>query len=101
MGEPEAVVADLGEVEAVGTIRLHLRFFASIADELQARTRVVDVAARATPRDVFRLLVREHPALDRLTDHVSFARNEEFVPGDETLADGDELVFIPPVSGGA
>ncbi len=101
MGEPEAIVAEAGEVDVAGTIRLHLRFFASVADELQARTRVVDVADGATPRDVFRLLVREHPALDRLTDHVSFARNEEFVPGDETLADGDELVFIPPVSGGA
>ncbi len=101
MGKPEAIVAEAGEASVARTIRVHLRLFASVADELQARTRVVDVAESATPRDVFRLLVRKHPALDRLTDHVSFARNEEFVSGDETLADGDELAFIPPVSGGA
>lgn len=31
---------------------------------------------------------------------IAYARNEVYVSADTMLADGDELVFVPPVGGG-
>ena len=52
-----------------------------------------------TVADLKRRLVMEHPALGEL---VSFAvaRNEVYALDDEVVRAGDELVIIPPVSGG-
>lgn len=43
------------------------------------------------------------PRLARLAPHLAamrFALNEEFVPADSVLKDGDVVAVIPPVSGG-
>ena len=40
------------------------------------------------------------PALAPLAGSVSVAVNHRFVPRDTVLAAGDELAFLPPVSGG-
>ncbi len=45
-------------------------------------------------------LVRELPALAPLAASVSVAVNHRFVPRDTALAAGDEIAFLPPVSGG-
>ena len=45
-------------------------------------------------------LVSEHSALAPLAGSVSVAVNRRFVPKDTVLAAGDELAFLPPVSGG-
>jgi sulfur-carrier protein len=41
-----------------------------------------------------------HPAYEARRGHVRIARNEAFADGDELLADGDVVAFIPPVAGG-
>lgn len=53
-----------------------------------------------TAAAVWERLVRERPALDAYTKSVSVARNRQFVPREVELAPGDELAFLPPVSGG-
>ncbi|MEA5509518.1 MoaD/ThiS family protein [Crocosphaera sp. UHCC 0190] len=45
-------------------------------------------------------LLREHPPLAKWRDLTRFGVNLQFVEGDTFLKDGDELVLIPPVSGG-
>ncbi len=45
-------------------------------------------------------LVAEHPQLDRWRDITRFGVNLEFAEPDTVLHDGDEVVLIPPVSGG-
>ena len=42
----------------------------------------------------------ETPALAPLSGSVSVAVNHRFVPRGTVLAAGDELAFLPPVSGG-
>jgi len=46
-------------------------------------------------------LSEEHAELARWGDHVRFAVNDVFVDRGMRLQDGDELAWIPPVSGGA
>ncbi len=53
-----------------------------------------------TAADVWKNLESESPALAPLAGSVSVAVNHRFVPRDTVLAAGDELAFLPPVSGG-
>jgi molybdopterin synthase sulfur carrier subunit len=45
-------------------------------------------------------LLTEHPELERWRSLTRFGVNLEFVAPETTLRDGDEVVLIPPVSGG-
>ena len=49
---------------------------------------------------VWSRLAGRHPALTALGPSVSVAVNHRFVPRNTPLAPGDELAFLPPVSGG-
>ncbi|KKJ00198.1 MoaD/ThiS family protein [Prochlorothrix hollandica] len=45
-------------------------------------------------------VVADHPHLERWRGVTRFGVNLQFVGGDVALVDGDEVVLIPPVSGG-
>lgn len=45
-------------------------------------------------------LIAEHPELAQWRDITRFGINLQFVEPDTQLKDGDEVVLIPPVSGG-
>ena len=53
-----------------------------------------------TAAAVWESLVGEHSALAALAPSISVAVNHRFVPKDTALAAGDEVAFLPPVSGG-
>ena len=80
-------------------MRVHLRYFASIRESLGRTTEEIDVPAGSTVAHVWERLVGERPALAQ--QRYRPAVNQEYTTTDHALADGDELVFIPPVSGGA
>ena len=66
----------------------------------QAGTGMEKIKASGTVRDVYGVLRSLHPDLESNLDLIQVARNEEFAGWDEPIEDGDELAFIPPVSGG-
>jgi len=45
-------------------------------------------------------LIGEHPELNQWRNLTRFGVNLQFVEPDAILQDGDEVVLIPPVSGG-
>jgi len=49
---------------------------------------------------VLERLIAEHPTLTQWRDLTRFGINLDFVEPDTLLQDGDEVVLIPPVSGG-
>lgn len=51
--------------------------------------------------DARRAIVARRPGMAARIDRVRLAVNEEFVPGDPPLHDGDRLAVIPPVTGGS
>jgi MoaE-MoaD fusion protein len=55
-----------------------------------------DYDARALWND----LAREHPDLAAYSSSVSCAINEEYAKFTTPLKEGDEVAFLPPVSGG-
>ena len=70
-----------------------VRLFAGLRERAGWATRAVDAA---TVADVWPAL-----ALGDEPPGLLYAVNKEYAPRDQTLADGDEVALIPPVSGGA
>ena len=53
-----------------------------------------------TVQGLWDTLRREHPGLAGVELRLLYAVNSEYVRLEQPLADGDEVAFIPPVSGG-
>lgn len=62
---------------------------------------MLELPAASTLADVYEALRQAHPSLPADRNAVRAALNQEFTDWDTKVSDGDEVVFIPPVSGGA
>ena len=82
-------------------IAVRTRLFARLRELAGTDSENVEVRAGATVADVYNALRKSHPALDVSSESVRAAVNQEFADWDVVVADGDEVAFIPPVSGGA
>jgi len=78
-------------------MRVRLRFFAALREQMGASAER-RVRAGTTVGELWRALVAERPELAALP--VRVAVNEAYVDPSHPLADGDEVAFLPPVSGG-
>jgi molybdopterin converting factor subunit 1 len=76
------------------------RLFARLREQAGTDLEVVDLAG-ATVEDVYRVLRERHPGLEADLGLIRPARNEAFAEWSDAVADGDEVAFIPPVSGGS
>jgi molybdopterin synthase sulfur carrier subunit len=77
-----------------------VRLFASLREALGRGELQLELPEAATPEDAWRALVGVRPALAERRASLAVAVNREYAPFDRRLAAGDEVVFIPPVSGG-
>ena len=59
-----------------------------------------EVPAGTTVGQVLEQLISEHPSLAGAEAAVSFSVNRVYASADTVLNAGDEVAFIPPVSGG-
>ena len=59
-----------------------------------------DVPANASVKTVWDQLVTEFPDLGAYAASISAAVNADYARMNARLADGDEVAFLPPVSGG-
>lgn len=81
-------------------MRVRVRFFALYREIVGLRETQAELPPGSTVLDVWREFARAHPQLDPNFGHTHFAVNGEYVAVDTALQEGDEVVFIPPVSGG-
>ena len=79
-------------------MRVRLRYFASIRERLGRKEEEIDVPDGATVATVWERLLLEQPEL--ASQRYRPAVNQEYTSPEQALSEGDELVFIPPVSGG-
>jgi molybdopterin converting factor subunit 1 len=78
--------------------RVHLRYYALFREHAGRQAESLDTAA-ATPAELYAELAARHGFRLGLSQ-VRVAVNSAFGDFDTPLADGDEVVFIPPVAGG-
>jgi len=81
-------------------MRVTVRLFARLRDIAGAAELARDVETGATVRSVWQLLAAEFPELQPYERSISSAINADYARLDTPLADGDEIAFLPPVSGG-
>jgi len=80
-------------------MKLHLLAFGIARDILNGSSIEFELHAGNRISDLKQALQDRHPGFNQLTS-LSFAVNESYVPDTHQLQDGDEVVLIPPVSGG-
>jgi molybdopterin converting factor subunit 1 len=81
-------------------IKTIVLLFAHFADAVGSGRLDVDLEDPATVQDCSDQLVSQYPALGDLLKIGRAAVNGEFAAADQALQDGDEVAFLPPVSGG-
>lgn len=79
---------------------VRLRLFASLREALGHDEVELDLPDGATAEEAWRRLVRGHLDLAARHHTMAVAINRRYAPFETPLNDGDELVFLPPVSGG-
>jgi molybdopterin converting factor subunit 1 len=81
-------------------MRVTIRLFARLRDIAGTAELRRDVVAGATIGTVWRELAGEYPDFEQYGRSISSAVNEDYARMDQVLRDGDEVAFLPPVSGG-
>jgi molybdopterin converting factor subunit 1 len=80
-------------------MQVKLIAFGIARDILQSGEILIEAPGERTVGELKALLMRRYPEFERLRS-LRLAVNSEYVGEDRRLRPGDEVVLIPPVSGG-
>ncbi len=81
-------------------MQIRVLFFGLLKEFADSSEQTVEMPAGSTIENLFAHYVARYPKLEGLADSIALARNQSFAQPGELLADGDEVAFLPPVSGG-
>jgi molybdopterin converting factor subunit 1 len=81
-------------------MRVRVKLFAQLRDLAGGGEIACEVPEPASVQSVWDALVQGHPALAPLGSSVSSAVNAEYAKRHTVVRAGDEVAFLPPVSGG-
>ena len=81
-------------------MKVRVKLFAMLRERAGAGESTHDVPEGCTVDDLWRRLQDEYAGLAGFDLKLLYAVNSEYVQRQHRLCDGDEVAFIPPVSGG-
>ncbi len=81
-------------------MKVRVKFFAILREKVGAAEITRDIEAGGTVGDLWRALQKDYPKIDVPGIRLLYAVNQNYVTPDYALKEADEVVFIPPVSGG-
>lgn len=81
-------------------MRVRVKFFAILRERAGTAEVTKEIAEGSTVADLWRALQRDYPKLDVPGIRMLYAVNQNYVGADHSLRENDEVVFVPPVSGG-
>ena len=82
-------------------MKINVRLFAGLHDLVGKRELSLELEEGATVSALREQLCNEYPVVRPYVVTLVCAVDEEYVPSEHTLREGDEVSLIPPVSGGA
>jgi molybdopterin synthase catalytic subunit len=82
-------------------MRARVLFFGILKDVVGRAAEDAEFPAGADLRAVFECYAARFPPIRQMAASIVVARNQEFAALSTALAEGDEVAFLPPVSGGA
>jgi molybdopterin synthase catalytic subunit len=81
-------------------MQVRILFFGVLKEVAGRGSDTLELPGVATLRDVFTRYEEQLPQLRTLSKSIAMSINREFATLDSKLEDGDEIAFLPPVSGG-
>jgi molybdopterin synthase catalytic subunit/molybdopterin converting factor small subunit len=81
-------------------MRARVLFFGLLRDVVGRSAEDAEFSEGSDLRAVFDTYARRHPRLRELAGSIVVARNQEFADLSTPIGEGDEIAFLPPVSGG-
>lgn len=81
-------------------ITVTVKLFAAFQDAFKVPELVLEFPSTVPVASILQACIDQHPELEQWRKVTQFGVNLEFVTPDTLLKDGDEVVLIPPVSGG-
>lgn len=82
-------------------MRIRVLFFGQLKDVVGCSSDDIDLPPGSTLETAFERYASQFPRVREMADSIAAARNQEFADLAQALEDGDEIAFMPPVSGGA
>ena len=82
------------------SITITVKLFAAFGEAYGVSELTLELPPGTPVSQVLESSIAQHPQLEQWRDRTRFGINMEFVSPDTILQDGDEVVLIPPVSGG-
>jgi molybdopterin converting factor subunit 1 len=81
-------------------MKVRVKFFAILRERAGTAEVVKEMADGSSVADLWSELQKDYAKLDVPGIRMLYAVNQNYVGVDQALKDRDEVVFIPPVSGG-
>ena len=81
-------------------LHVSVKLFGPVREAVGAKELSMTLPKGARIRDLRAQLAVEHTVFDQLGERLAVSVNLEMVSHDTALTDGDEVAFLPPVSGG-
>jgi molybdenum cofactor guanylyltransferase len=97
-GADSSAVSEVGGLSEVGSMRITVQYYAVLREQAGTSAETVTTEAR-TPGELYAELRKRHP-FSLAPEMLRVAVNAEFGDWSQPLAEGDAVVFIPPVAGG-
>ncbi len=82
-------------------MRIRVLFFGVLRDIVGSREDSIDVPEGGRVETVFEHYASRFPRLREVSSSIVLALNQQFSEPKAPLSDGDEVAFLPPVSGGS
>jgi MoaE-MoaD fusion protein len=82
-------------------MRVRVLFFGMLKDLVGRPSEDADIPPGSDLRAVFEIYATRYPRLGELAPSIVVAHNQQFARLSASIAEGDEVAFLPPVSGGA
>lgn len=81
-------------------MQIQVRYFAGHRDITGSSQEQLELEPGATVATLWELLIARYPRLAPYRGRLLYAVNQDYGTPETELHDGDEIAFIPPVSGG-
>ena len=81
-------------------MKVKVKFFAVLRERVGASEITREIGEGSTVGELWQALKRDYPKLAPINTTLLYAVNRDYVSTSRVLQDDDEVVFVPPVSGG-
>jgi len=81
-------------------MRIKVKLFAVFRDIVGTKEEELSVEPGTTVQMLLEQYISRFPQMAKFREHIVLSVNREYGPGGRALKEGDEVSFLPPVSGG-